>query len=158
MGTRIPVPQLVPAEAGRAAMFEYLIGNLDWSMSAGPPGDSCCHNFKLFAAPGGTYLPVPYDFDFSGMVDAPYATPPEVVKVSSVRERRYRGFCRHNAQALAAAAELRAERPALLALLAQIPQLDERSRRKASAYLERGFADIASDASVRDKLFRTCVG
>ena len=91
-------------------------------------------------------VPVPYDFDCSGFVNAPYAVPargPEPGQ--SVRDRRYRGYCMHNVQALAAAAEFRAKRAQLLAVLAAIPQLDEGRRRKAAAYLDGFFRDIATD-------------
>ena len=48
-------------------------------------------------------MPVPYDFDFSGLVGTPYATPPDQVPIKNVRTRFYRGYCSHNAQALQAA-------------------------------------------------------
>lgn len=152
--------QLDRRDAARVALFQYMIGNLDWSMLAGPPGAPCCHNGKLLAPVAGAadgLVPVPYDFDHSGLVDAPYATPPDQVPVSSVRERRYRGNCLFNAEAEAAAAEALATRPALLATLGRTPHLSERSRAKATAYLDRFFADIASPAQLRSKLLRNCL-
>jgi len=158
VGARIPVASLKPEDAARFAVFQYLISNLDWAMQAGPANDTCCHNSRLIAAANATLLStVPYDFDYSGFVDAPYAVPPEGIKVSSVKTRRYRGFCRHNAEALKAAADIRAQRGAMLAVLTQIPQLNESTRRKASAYLERSFQDIASDQAVTANLLKTCV-
>jgi hypothetical protein len=158
VGARIPVASLSPADAARFAVFEYLISNLDWAMQAGPAGDTCCHNSRLISAGGAPpFTTVPYDFDYAGFVDAPYAVPPEGINVSSVRARYYRGFCRHNAESLRAAADIRAQRPALLAVLSQIPQLKEGSRRKAAAFLERSFADIASDQAVTANLLKTCV-
>ena len=158
VGARIPVSSLNPADAARFAVFQYLISNLDWAMQAGPPNDTCCHNSRLIAAAGTAQLTtVPYDFDFSGFVDAPYALPPEGINVSGVKSRRYRGFCRHNAEALAAAREIHAKRPQLLATLAGIPALDQKSARKAAAFLDKGFADIASDEAVTGKLLKTCL-
>ena len=29
-----------------------MIGNLDWSMRAGPAGEGCCHNSRLIAPAG----------------------------------------------------------------------------------------------------------
>ena len=154
-GDRIATSQLSPADAARVALFEYMIGNQDWSVRAGPPDEGCCHNSRLIApATGGPLLPVPYDFDFSGLVNAPYAVPPG--GEGSVRERRYQGFCAHNAQAFAVAAEFRAQRGPLLAVLGQVP-LDESVRRRAAAYLEGFFADIADDRRVAAKLLRTCL-
>lgn len=158
VGARIPVPSLNPADAARFGVFQYLISNLDWAMQAGPPGDSCCHNSRLVSATGAPPLTtVPYDFDYSGFVDAPYAVPPEGVRVSNIKTRHYRGFCRHNAEALKAAADIRAQGPALLGTLAQIPQMKDGTRRKAAAFIERSLADIASDEAVTGKLLKTCL-
>ena len=160
MPARISPSQLDPMTAARAALFEYMIGNLDWSMRAGPAGDACCHNFRLMAASATArsgLVPVPYDFDYSGFVNAPYAAPPEGIPVGSVRERRYRGHCIHNAQALQAAAEFRAKRAELLAVLGSIPQLDEGRRKSASEYLDGFFRNIATDEDVTKRLLRTCI-
>jgi hypothetical protein len=42
--------------------------------------------------------------------------------------------------------------------LSQIPQLKEGTRRKAASFLERSFADIATDQAVTANLLKTCVG
>ena len=157
VGDRISSTQLEARQAARVAMFEYMIGNLDWSMIAGPRGEGCCHNSRLASGAGGTLIPFPYDFDYSGLVDAPYAVPPEGFKISSVRRRIYRGHCRHNAEALAAAAEFRSKRPAIEALFGQVPGLEEKTRRSAIAYLGGFFADIATDDAVRTKLLKACL-
>lgn len=158
--TDIPHSRLDPREAVRAALFQYMIGNVDWSMNVGPPGDICCHNFRLMgsspAARAGI-VPVPYDFDFSGLVDAPYAEAPDILPISSVRQRHYRGYCSHNGHALALVPEFRARRAELLAVLGQIPQLEPRRRQAAVAYLEGFFRDIATDEDVRRRLLRTCL-
>ena len=162
VGDMVAARQLDAASSARFAMFEYMIGNLDWSMRAGPPGEGCCHNSRLFTAPnaasaGANLIPVPYDFDFSGLVGAPYATPPEGYS-GSVRRRFYRGYCAHNAQARAAAADMRAKRPAIMGELARIPGLDPSSQRRAIAYLDEFFADIATDQRLADKVLKNCVG
>jgi len=158
VGARIPVASLAAADAARFAIFQYLISNLGWAMQAGPANDTCCHNSRLITAAGPSSMTtVPYDFDYSGFVDAPYAVPPEGIRVSSVKVRRYRGFCRHNAEALVAARQAYAMRTQLLATLAATPGLDARTVRKASAFLERSFEDIATDQAVSDKLLKTCI-
>ena len=159
VGEQVPISALSPDHAARVALFEYMIGNLDWSVRAGPPGDTCCHNSRLIGPVAGSNLlvAVPYDFDFSGLVDAPYATPPDIVPVQSVRNRHYRGFCAHNAQLPAIAADFRTQRPQLLGILARIPQLEERTRAKATDYLDRFFDDIADERALSRKLIRTCI-
>jgi len=159
VGPVVRAGQLDPATAARAALFEYMIGNTDWSMRQAPPGGDCCHNFRLLGAANAQsgLIPVPYDFDSSGFVNAPYAAPAEQLGLSSVRDRQYRGYCMHNTQALAAAAEFRAKKPQLMAALASIPELDEGRRRGAAAYIEGFFRDIATDEDVRKRVLKTCI-
>lgn len=155
-GDSVPVSQLSSADSVRVALFQYLIGNMDWSIRAGPAGERCCHNSRLLVGAGrGTKLvPAPYDFDYSGLVNAPYAVAPD--GESDVRVRRYQGYCAHNAEALAFAATMRAQRTQLVAVLSGIP-LEESVRRKAAAYLEGFFSDIADDQRIASRLFKTCV-
>ena len=154
----ILVRQLDPTAAARFAVFQYMIGNLDWAMNAAPAGDDCCHNARLVGIRGKTteLIPVPYDFDFSGMVNAPYAAPPASIRIANVRVRRYRGFCQHNEQAEAAFAELVARRASILAILDQTPQLDGSSRQRAATYLGEFFDQMSSPPQVA-ALLKTCI-
>ena len=156
---RIQTSALNHSYAARYALFMHMIANHDWSMRAGPQGEECCHNTRLIAPARGVAagaVPVPYDFDYSGLVDAPYAEPPDLLKISNVRQRQYRGYCEHNNAVLAAAVQYRASRPAILAALQQTPGLDERSIRKASAFLEPFFADISSNEKVLE-MVKECI-
>jgi hypothetical protein len=159
VGARIPSATLNPVAAARFAVFEHMISNFDWAMQAGPAGTNCCHNARLIGPAGATsnYIPVPYDFDFSGLVDAPYASPPDGVPISNVRTRHYRGFCRTNVEATAAAADMLAKRPALMAVLDDIPQLDERPKKKAQAFLTGFFDQIDNDQDVASNLLKNCL-
>lgn len=156
---RIPVPDLSPADAGRYALFEHLISNHDWSMRAGPAGHDCCHNAELIGplAPGAT-IPVPYDFDFSGFVGTPYATPPDELHIGSVKQRYYRGYCIHNADVLAAARQMRNARPQLISAISSTPGLDPRTQSRAIGFLDDFFTDIASDDSVNSRILKKCLG
>ncbi|MFI5160088.1 MAG: hypothetical protein ACHQHN_02370 [Sphingobacteriales bacterium] len=72
------------------ALFEYMIGNTDWSVPV-------AHNIKLIHSKTDSLalpLVIPYDFDFSGLVNAGYSTPDEQLGTTSVRERVYRGYQR----------------------------------------------------------------
>jgi len=78
-----------PTTSVRNSFFQYLIGNIDFSTAFQ-------HNEKLLFI-NSKFIPLPYDFDMSGLVNASYA---EVLVindeplVSSVTERLYRGFRR----------------------------------------------------------------
>ena len=154
---RIASVLLEPRQAARVALFQYMIGNLDWSMRAGPAGEGCCHNSRLLSGTGTSLVPIAYDFDYSGLVDAPYAVPPEGFRISNVRSRVYQGYCRNNDQALAAAAEFRARRREIEGVFGQTPSLEQRTRGKALAYLARFFEDIATDDTLRSRVLKSCV-
>jgi hypothetical protein len=157
-GDTVGINRLSPHDAALVALFEYMIGNIDWSMNAGPPGAGCCHNSKLIGEKGATagLIPLPYDFDESGLVDPPYAPIPEALGLTDVRDRRYRGHCLFNAEAQSAAAEILVHRAELLAVFEERPELTEASRRKATAYLSAFFDQIATPEGVSAKLLRSC--
>ena len=70
----------------RLALFQYLIGNTDWSVKA-------LHNIKLLSRDSlQKPVAVPYDFDFSGLVNTTYSSPPEHLPINSVRQRHYNGY------------------------------------------------------------------
>ena len=77
---------LVPGAAVLFYMFQYFIGNTDWSVSA-------LHNVELITS-DTLHVPVAYDFDFSGAVNAPYATTDPRLSIHRVRDRLYRGYCK----------------------------------------------------------------
>jgi hypothetical protein len=156
--SRISSSQLDPEAAARFAVFQYMISNLDWAMTAAPAGQDCCHNSRLLGAKGVStgFITVPYDFDYSGLVDAPYAVPPDGIKVANVRVRRYRGFCSHNEQARAFAADLAARKASLLAIVDQTPELNDYSRKRAASYLGEFFDQIGTKANLDDML-KTCL-
>lgn len=70
----------------KLALFQYMIGNTDWSVPYR-------HNiFLLYIESYGKPIPIPYDFDYNGIVIPPYAKPPPEVGITSVRQRVFRGY------------------------------------------------------------------
>lgn len=150
--------QLDPQATTRAAMFEYMIGNLDWDFVSGVAGEKCCHNIKLIAQPGQTtgLVPTPYDFDYSGFVGTPYALPPDNVPVRTVRTRYWRGLCRFKDQLPEAIAHFQARRPEMMALVAGEARLTEDSRDAAVKYLDAFFAVLDNPAESARALTSRC--
>ena len=68
-------------------VFQYMIGNTDWS-------STMQHNVKVMLLPSRLKVPIPYDFDMTGLVNAPYAEVKETMPIKNVRERHFRGYCR----------------------------------------------------------------
>lgn len=150
--------QLDPDASARFGLFQYMIGNLDWDQVQGHE-DDCCHNSKLIAQTQEArtrVMSVPYDFDYSGLVNADYAVPPAGLPVQNVRQRLYRGLCRHN-DALPATIELfRSRRAQIMAVVTGEARLNEARRRSATQYLENFFEVLDDPARVQSQLIERC--
>jgi hypothetical protein len=158
---KIEPGQVSASATAKSDLFQYLIGNLDWSDFAAVPGTNCCHNVKLIGASADSradLIPIAYDFDSSGFVNAPYAVPPVGMPISGVRTRAYRGLCQFNAQATEAAQQFLQNRAALQSSLASTPALSD-SRKKANAeYLEDFFSEIADPDKLQHRILAHCRG
>jgi hypothetical protein len=137
-------------------VFQYFIGNTDWSALEGPAGDTCCHNVVPFARSDGVLLPVPYDFDAAGLVEAPYALPDERLPIQSVRQRLYRGGCRELVDLEPVFAVFTARRDALTALFTTDTGLPERAAARARAYIDDFYAVLADDSKAEREFRRNC--
>jgi len=151
--------QLDGTAASREALFEYMISNLDWDPLSAQQGGTCCHNSKLLAldanAPSAA-APVPYDFDYSGLVNAPYAVPPERLPVYNVRTRYFRGYCRFNPELAGVISEYQAHKADLFAVIDNEPALIESRKRDAHAYLQQFFDILDNPAAVQSNLSGHC--
>ncbi|WP_156767853.1 hypothetical protein [Candidatus Viadribacter manganicus] len=151
--------QLDPQQAAIVGMFQFMIGNLDWDMVEGAAGEECCHNGKLLAANETSrenVVPVPYDFDYSGFVSTSYSTPPQGMPVPNVRQRYYRGYCRYNDQAQAAAELFRSRRDRLYALIDGESRLSASRRATARAYIEGFFQIIDNPQRYQRQIVDNC--
>jgi len=149
--------RLDPLESSRFALFQYMIGNADWSSLGGPAGDDCCHNAKLIGPESGAPLyAIPYDFDSSGLVDAHYAVPNEALRISNVRQRLYRGFCLHNDTLEPARAEFLEKRGAIEAIIESESRLRARNRAGAIRYLQNFFDVLEDPASFERAITNAC--
>ena len=162
MTHQVAIGQLDAHATERAALFEFMIGNFDWEFLAAPAGVDCCHNSRFIAPRGATpasasaVAPAPYDFDSSGFVDAPYASPPPSLGVSKVTDRVYRGYCADNGEIGSVAAEFQAKRAAILGVIDGEARLDDRFRDKAHRYIESFFAVLDDPGRVQREIVRRC--
>ena len=88
----VPRRSLDQDQAAAVFIFQYMIGNSDWSLVTGQDEDTCCHNGDLFDIGDWIYY-VPYDFDLAGLVNARYAYPDPALPIRKVTQRIYRGLC-----------------------------------------------------------------
>ena len=152
-GTIDPLFRCAPAEADRAqenlmAAFQLLIGNHDYTVQGS-------HNVKWLRREGAPLLPVPYDFDYSGFVNAHYALPlPDYPKLQAVTDRTYLGRAATAEAHRAALDVLLEKRPALLARIAGFTLLDERERARLTRYVERFYAEVDVEFCQKGRVLR----
>jgi hypothetical protein len=149
--------QLNPRQATLVNLYQYMIGNTDFSMVKGEPGEECCHNSELMSATGDApFTPLPYDFDFAGIVNAPYAQANPNFNLHSVRQRLYRGSCRTNDLLPETIQYFIDNRASLYAIVDEITMLSSRSRKDVPTYLNAFFRDVANPKFVDDRLIGKC--
>jgi hypothetical protein len=129
------------------AVFEYMIGNTDWSTQYR-------HNIKILRDDSNAMLiPVPYDFDHAGIVQTPYAKPSPALKLSSVRQRRYRGYCVEDMSVFEPViARFNELKEAFYKVYSDCPMLKERYVRQTLRYLD-DFYETINDPKEMEKAF-----
>jgi hypothetical protein len=149
--------QLEPVQASLTEVFQFLVGNTDFSMIRGPKGDDCCHNVVLLVAPNGAMLPVPYDFDATGIVAAPYAKPAEGLGIRNVQQRLYRGYCRPEATLQSTLERFREARADIYALFKDDPRLDAATIERTTEYLDDFYEIINQPENLQRKVSSRCL-
>ena len=129
-------------------IFEYMIGNTDYSMYA-------LHNVRIVQRPDKTLHPIPYDLDYSGLVNTPYARPARGIMIKSVLERVYRGPCKRPEMIDPYVANFNAKKDLIKALPDSIPGLDRTSRDEAKDYINSFFSSIKTPRDAK-RVFVDC--
>lgn len=138
-------------------VFQYLIGNTDFSLTRGEPGKDCCHNADLMSAAGAPpFTPLPYDFDFSGLVNAPYAEPNPRYKFRSVRHRHFMGLCKNNELLPDTIQQFLDKKDAIYAIIDELDMLKRRSRWDVTAYLNGFYKVISAPKHEGSALLASC--
>jgi hypothetical protein len=142
-----------PEYMDRVAIFNYMIGNTDWSV----PNQ---HNIKIFTVPGSATpelgMVIPYDFDYSGFVDAHYAVPADGLKISSVRERIYLGVCREPEYYSSAIREFADKKEDFYRVIREFRYLDDRTKKGIIKYLDEFYSGFDKQNSIISDFLREC--
>ena len=151
------VAELDPEYTNLMSVFQYFVANTDFSPVAAAPGENCCHNGKLLRKRDAGIYAVPYDFDMSGFVDAPYATPNPRFKLRSVKQRLYRGRCVNNEYLQSTFEQFREQRQAIEALIDGHVLLDERERKSTLRFIAAFYETIDNPKDVDRLIIGRCL-
>ncbi len=157
----VDVPRILPEQLDRnqanlISVFEYFIGNTDFSMVLGALDDSCCHNIVLYSATPGTFIPVPYDFDLAGIVNAPYATANPKYKLDKVTDRLYLGRCGNNDLLEATLAQFKDKEQEMREMLADLNGLNSFRKRQVRRFIDDFYEDFESARALEKNFVEDC--
>jgi hypothetical protein len=141
-----------PKELALAYMFLYFIGNLDFSFNG-------LHNTELLGTMDGRILPVAYDFDYAGAVNASYAVPPPNYGVPNVRTRKFLASCEISPEFPGAVNRLVEKKDAIYALYHdEIGKLMSPSIvRETLGYFDDFYDQVKSQNDAERNIFRKCI-
>jgi hypothetical protein len=129
-------------------MVEYMLGNTDYSIWS-------LHNVVVVQDKKRRFLPVPYDFDSSGLVNPPYAAPDPRLHLRSLTDRLYRGPCRTLDEFIAAAEPFRARRAEMMAAI-EASELNPTHKRDVKGYIESFFDRIETPQWIKRSFVDGC--
>jgi len=127
------------------ALFQYMIGNTDWSVTVR-------HNIKtIISKEDSTSRPfaVPYDFDYSGLVNTDYSIPDANFEIKSVTERLYRGYPRTMEELNETLTLFNKQKDSIFSLINSFELLSKANRKYMISYLEQFYSLIKSPGSVK---------
>ncbi len=134
-------------------VYQYLIGNTDWSVSG-------LHNTMLLVDEEQIPIAIPFDFDWTGVVNPRYGSPPPHLGIRTLRDRLWRGYCQPEEitwAELAPVFELVSERKdAIYALFTDQEGLDEKRLKDTHKYLDAFYETINDRRKVRREFIDTC--
>jgi hypothetical protein len=129
------------------SVFEYMIGNIDWGLSPN-------HNVKTIASLkdsiGGLGI-VPYDFDYSGLVNATYAVSNDP-ELENVKQRKYIGLSRTPSELEETLSVFRQRKSQIYDLVNHFELLSSRSRKEIIDYLDEFYNMINHPDQVKSNL------
>ncbi|MCR9290862.1 MAG: hypothetical protein NXI23_26115 [Bacteroidetes bacterium] len=134
----------------RMSLFQFMIGNTDWHIYNR-------HNLKMVHIEGESFLtPVAYDFDYAGLVNAPYAVPKPGRNISDVTERFYQGACRSKEDYEKLLQPFRDKKGEIMDFCENFPHLDNSSRKYILKYLGSFYEIIENPRKTKRFILKHC--
>ena len=143
----------------KTSVFQFMIGNTDFSPILAPEGDNCCHNHRLFGKDAGEppQYAVPYDFDMTGIVNLPHSAPNPRFNIRNVTQRLYRGRCVNNELLPRTIEHFQWRRNSILDLINNLPGASSRTKSSLRGYINGFYNVIDSPNRVQRELVNRCI-
>lgn len=131
----LPAHVYEPAAEATQALIQYMVSNGDWSMVL-------ARNIKVYKRDDGQLIPVAYDFDFSGWVGAPYASPTSEIGQQSIYQRVYQGYVQPDQLMREIADHFREQRRPVMDLIDNFMELQTEEKTTLRRFVARFFREL----------------
>jgi len=140
----VSMRHMLPTMIDRIAIFNYMVSNWDWSV----PGQ---HNISVFSAPvlefAGQGIPIPFDFDLAGVVNADYAIPLPETGLTSNRDRTFLGICRSREVFESQLMVFLSKKGEFYSVIENSPHLSKAAKRDITFFLDQFFDQLEKPRS-----------
>lgn len=145
---------IYPGVMDRVAIFNYMVGNYDWAV----PNR---HNIKVIRPLTFDNLnlavAVPYDFDWTGLVNASYAIPDDkITGTTTVRERIFLGVCRSREDYRKGLEQFLEKKDEFYRLINEFPYLNEKQKRDMIYYLDEFYELCSGRQRILEVFLNSC--
>ena len=134
------------------SIFQFMLGNTDWQIPR-------LHNVTLVKQSNindPSPFAIPFDFDYSGMVDASYAIPSPILGIKTVRERLYWGKCYTEQELKTAINKFLAKKDTIYTLYENFELFDNNSLSSSMEYLNSFYKIIEDEKKWEDEFINNC--
>lgn len=131
------------------AVFQFMVGNSDWSISNK-------HNLSVLELSPKNYTAIPFDFDFAGIIDAPYAGTDPDLGTESVTERVYRGHCQSDAELLLVLDKFKEKENEVKQIWQNLPFHQPKRKAKSLKYIDGFYTIIQNKDSIDYYFLENC--
>ena len=126
------------------AMFQYMIGNEDWRLAFQ-------RNVKFIKSNKmDKLIPIPYDFDASGLVNAGYAKPDRDLQLKAVTQRAFMGYFKHKEERAKTVALFNDKKDAIYQTISKNTTLNKEEIKNILTYFN-GFYEIINSPKLLKK-------
>ena len=135
---------MFPAMIDRVAIFNYMVSNWDWSV-AGQHNVLVLKSMNIGAEELG--IPVPFDFDLTGVVNAEYSIPLPETGIETNRDRKFTGICRTREDYRKDLMMFLDRKEEFYAVVNNYPYLNKTAKKDITAFLDQFFDQLEKPKS-----------
>lgn len=148
------------AQTALVELFQLFLGNTDYSTLKGPPGSNCCHNAKVIGVKGkdSILVPVPYDFDASGFINARYSAPSEQYPIRSTTQRYFTGWCKEERFFRGAIDKFIDHKSDIYSMMTDSGLLSEKTVKKKLGFIDKFYDIIEDEKQIQRQVLKRCRG